>query len=53
LDKIVKYTNEYGVVHAKRLKDISREDLESFFSLLFISGIQKMEGQTLELVLGE
>jgi hypothetical protein len=41
LDKIVKYTNEYGVVHAKRWKDISRKYLESFFSLLFISGIQK------------
>jgi Transposase IS4 len=41
LDKIVKYTNEYGVVHAKRWKDISRKDLESFFSVLFISGIQK------------
>jgi hypothetical protein len=41
LDKIAKYTNEYGVVHAKRWKDISRKNLESFFSLLFISGIQK------------
>jgi Transposase IS4 len=39
--QIVKYTNEYGVVHAKRWKDISRKDLESFFSVLFISGIQK------------
>jgi Transposase IS4 len=41
LDKTVKYTNEYRVVHAKRLRDISRKDLESFFCVLFISGIQK------------
>jgi Transposase IS4 len=41
LDKIVKYMNEYRVVHAKRWKDISRKDLESFFSVLFILGIQK------------
>lgn len=41
LEKIVKYTNEYGVVHAKRWKDMTRKDLESFFAVLFISGIQK------------
>jgi hypothetical protein len=41
LDKIVKYTNEYRVVHAKRWKDISRKDLESFFSVLFILGTLK------------
>jgi hypothetical protein len=40
LDKIVKYMNEYGVVHAKRWKDISRTELASLFSVLFISGIQ-------------
>jgi DNA polymerase III epsilon subunit-like protein len=41
LDKIVKYTNEYGLLHAKKWVDISRKDLESFLSILFISGIQK------------
>jgi hypothetical protein len=41
LEKIVKYRNKYGVVHAKRWKDMTRKDLESFFAVLFISGIQK------------
>jgi Transposase IS4 len=42
LEKIVKkYMNEYRVVHAKRWKDISRKDLESSLSVLFILGIQK------------
>jgi Transposase IS4 len=41
LEKIVKYTNKYGFVHAKRWKDMTRKDLESFFAVLFISGIQK------------
>jgi DNA polymerase III epsilon subunit-like protein len=41
LEKIVRYTNEYGRVHAKRWSDISRKDLESFLAVLFISGIQK------------
>jgi DNA polymerase III epsilon subunit-like protein len=27
LDKIVRYTNEYGLLHAKRWKDISRKDI--------------------------
>jgi hypothetical protein len=47
LDKIVKYMNEYRVVHAKRWKDISRKDLESFFSVLFILGIQKWKDKPL------
>ena len=41
LEKIVRYTNEYGQLHAKRWKDIEKKDLEAFFSVLFISGIQK------------
>jgi Transposase IS4 len=41
LDKIVRYTNEYGLLHSKRWKDISKKDLESFFAFLFILGIQK------------
>ena len=41
LDKIVRYTNEYGQLHAKRWRDMTRKDLESFFAVLFISGIQK------------
>jgi DNA polymerase III epsilon subunit-like protein len=41
LEKIVKYTNEYGLVHSKRWIPINRKDLELFFSVLFISGIQK------------
>jgi hypothetical protein len=35
------------VVHAKRWKDISRKDLESFFSVLFILGIQKRKDKPL------
>ena len=41
LEKIVRYTNEYGLLHSKRWKDISKKDLESFFAVLFILGIQK------------
>jgi hypothetical protein len=41
LHKIVKYTNEYGELHAKQWKDITKKDLELFFAILFISGIQK------------
>jgi hypothetical protein len=41
LDKIVRYTNKYGLLHSKQWKDISKKDLESFFAVLFISGIQK------------
>lgn len=41
LEKIVRHTNEYGRLHAKRWSDISRKDLESFIAVLFISGIQK------------
>jgi hypothetical protein len=41
LNKIVKYTNEYGEMHAKQWKDITKKDLELFFAVLFISGIQK------------
>jgi DNA polymerase III epsilon subunit-like protein len=41
LEKIVRYTNDYGRVHAKRWNDITRKELESFFAVLFISGVQK------------
>ena len=41
LEKIVRYTNEYGRTHAKRWTDISKKELESFLAVLFISGIQK------------
>jgi hypothetical protein len=41
LDKIVKYTNEYGLIHAKSWSDITRKDLEAFIAVLFVSGIQK------------
>jgi hypothetical protein len=41
LDKIVRYTNKYGLLHSKGWRDISKKDLESFFAVLFISGIQK------------
>lgn len=39
--KIVKYTNDYGQLHAKKWRDMTRQDLENFFAVLFISGIQK------------
>ena len=41
LEKIVKYTNEYGRIHAKAWSDITRKDLEAFIAILVISGIQK------------
>ena len=41
LDKIVKYTNEYGEAHSKTWSDISRKDLDGFIAILFVSGIQK------------
>jgi hypothetical protein len=41
IDKIVRYTNEYGLLHSKQWKGISKKDLESFFALLFILGIKK------------
>ena len=47
LEKIVRYTNEYGLLHSKRWKDISKKDLESFFAVLFISGIQKRKDKPL------
>jgi DNA polymerase III epsilon subunit-like protein len=41
LEKIVRYTNEYGRIKAKRWQDIDRRDLESFIAVLFVSAIQK------------
>ena len=41
LEKIVRYTNEYGRANAKGWTDISKKELESFLAVLFISGIQK------------
>lgn len=41
LNKIVKYTNEYGELHAKDWVDIDQKELECFIAVLFISGIQK------------
>ena len=37
----MKYTNEYGLIHAKSWSDITRKDLEAFIAVLFVSGIQK------------
>ncbi|MFM7529124.1 MAG: exonuclease domain-containing protein [Nodosilinea sp.] len=41
LNRIVKYTNEYGSIYAKDWVDITQKDLEAFIAVLFISGIQK------------
>ena len=41
LDKIVKYTNEYGEAKAKDWSDITRKDLELFMAVLFVTSIQK------------
>jgi Transposase IS4 len=41
LDKIVRYTNDYGKVKAKRWQDVDRKDLEGFICVLFVSAIQK------------
>jgi DNA polymerase III epsilon subunit-like protein len=41
LEKIVRYTNEYGQLHAKKWRDITKKDLESFIAVLFVSAVQK------------
>jgi hypothetical protein len=45
LDKIVRYTSEYGSeygrVKAKWCQDVKRKDLESFICVLFVSAIKK------------
>lgn len=41
LEKIVKYTNDYGCHHAKHWQDITRKDLEAFIAVLFVSAVQK------------
>jgi hypothetical protein len=41
LNKIVRYTNDYGKVKAKRWQDVDRKDLEGFICVLFVSAIQK------------
>jgi hypothetical protein len=47
LDKIVRYTNDYGKVKAKRWQDVNREDLEGFICVLFVSAIQKRKDKPL------
>ena len=46
LDKLVKYTNEYGARHCKTWSDISRKDIEAFIAVLFVSRIQKRKDKT-------
>ncbi len=41
LDKIVKYSNQYGQSKSVRFNPFSRKDLTDFFSILFIASIQK------------
>ncbi len=41
LDKMVRYTNEYGENKLGDWNDISRSDLTDLFSILFIASIQK------------
>ena len=41
LEKIVRYTNDYGRRNAKHWSDITRKDLEAFIAVLFVSAIQK------------
>ena len=46
LNKIVKYTNDYGDVYCKDWNDITRTDLTDFFAVLFITSIQKRKDKT-------
>ena len=47
LEKIVKYTNEYGSVKsAETWENITKSDLTDFISCLFISSIQKRKDKT-------
>jgi Transposase IS4 len=41
LDKIVKYTNNYGEAKAKDWSNITWKDLEHFIAILFVTSIQK------------
>ena len=41
LQKIVTYTNEYREMNCKLWSDITKQDLEVFIAVLFVSGIQK------------
>ena len=41
LDRIVGHTNEYGETHCKSWTNITKQDLEDFIAILFVSGIQK------------
>ena len=41
LDKIVKYTNEYGEIMAKSWTNMTRDDLMDFICVLFVASVQK------------
>jgi hypothetical protein len=41
LDKIVRYTNDYGEAKSKEWSDITRKGLEHFIAILFVTSIQK------------
>jgi hypothetical protein len=46
LDKIVKYTNEYGQSKCATWDTITRTDLTDFISILFVSSIQKRKDKS-------
>ncbi len=46
LDKMVRYTNEYGSLKHENWSNITRTDLTDFFAVLFITSIQKRKDKS-------
>jgi hypothetical protein len=46
LNKIVKYTNDYGTSKCSKWNDITVSDLKDFIAVLFLAGIQKRKDKT-------
>ena len=46
LNKIVKYTNNYGGTYCKDWNDLCKTDITDFFSILFITSIQKRKDKS-------
>jgi hypothetical protein len=46
LNKIVKYTNDYGAAKCSKWKDIAVSDIKDFIAIIFLAGIQKRKDKT-------
>ena len=46
MNKIVKYTNDYGGTYCKDWNDLCKTDITDFFSILFITSIQKRKDKS-------